>query len=315
MNVLFVIDRLELKYFEFNDLVTNFWIIKGLLERDINVDIATIDNLGIAEGKGYVNARKSFLKNSNIFYAKDFKKQFIENYNLVIFRPDPPVDLDYINATYVFDFVDENKVKIVNSPSAIRNFNEKLHSLRFKEFMSDSIVTNTKSDILEFLDKHHKLVLKPMNSCFGSGVMLLNKGDANTTAIINIMTQNETKKIMVQEYIEGAQNGDMRVLTLGNRVLPQVIRKLPGKDDFKFNEHADKSFVPDKLNDNEILNFTKIAEVLNQEGLSMVGFDIVKGKILEINVTSPCYFIRENNQHFGGNLENAICDYLIKIAK
>lgn len=33
MKVLFVIDRLELKYFEFNDLVTNFWIIKSLLEK------------------------------------------------------------------------------------------------------------------------------------------------------------------------------------------------------------------------------------------------------------------------------------------
>ena len=28
MDILFIVDRVELKYFEFNDLVTNFWMIK-----------------------------------------------------------------------------------------------------------------------------------------------------------------------------------------------------------------------------------------------------------------------------------------------
>ena len=32
MNMLFVIDKIELKYFEFNNLVTNFWIIKEFLK-------------------------------------------------------------------------------------------------------------------------------------------------------------------------------------------------------------------------------------------------------------------------------------------
>ena len=33
MNILFVIDKIELKYFEFNNLVTNFWLIKEFLLR------------------------------------------------------------------------------------------------------------------------------------------------------------------------------------------------------------------------------------------------------------------------------------------
>ena len=38
--ILFIIDDLELKYFEFNDLVTNFWLIKEFLERNYEVFIA-----------------------------------------------------------------------------------------------------------------------------------------------------------------------------------------------------------------------------------------------------------------------------------
>ena len=130
MKVLFIIDRIELKYFESNDLVTNFWFIKGLLEKGAQVDIATIDNLGLRGGIAYSNSRKSYLKDGNIFFVKEFTQKDIESYNLVMFRPDPPVDLDYINATYIFDFVDENKTRVINSPRAIRNFNEKLHTVK-----------------------------------------------------------------------------------------------------------------------------------------------------------------------------------------
>lgn len=312
MRVLFIIDRIELKYFEFNDLVTNFWFIKGLLEKGAEVDIATIDNLGLRDGIAYANARKSYLKDGNIFYEKKFTQKEIEEYNLVMFRPDPPVDLDYINATYIFDFVDESKTRVLNSPKAIRNFNEKLHSVKFKHLMPPNIVTNSKDDILAFLEEHKHLVLKPLNSCFGQGVMLLKDGDPNTTAIINTMTANGTRMIMVQKYIEKATQGDKRVLFLGGKVLDYCVQKLPGVNDFKFNDHCDKNIIRAELSETEKSDFAPVAKELDKIGLSMVGLDVIDGKIIEINVTSPCYFIREINQHFGIHLEETLVDYLIK---
>ena len=311
MNVLFIIDRIELKYFEFNDLVTNFWLIKGLLEKGANVDIATIDNLNLTNGKACVNRRKSFLQNNNIFYEKELSLKEIETYDLVMFRPDPPVDLDYINATYIFDFVDTNKTKIINSPQAIRNFNEKLHAVKFSHLMPENIVTCSKKDIIDFLNKHEHIVLKPLNACFGSGVMLLKKGENNTNVIIDALTQKETKMIMVQKYIEKAKFGDKRVLFLNGKVLDECIQKLPGENDFKFNDHSDKSFIHTTLSKEEKENFTPLAEELNKMGLSMVGLDVIDGKIIEINVTSPCYFIREINQHLNINFEKTLIDYLM----
>ena len=49
--ILFIIDKIELKYFEFNNLVTNFWIIKEFLDRDNEVYITTIPNLSLKEYK------------------------------------------------------------------------------------------------------------------------------------------------------------------------------------------------------------------------------------------------------------------------
>ena len=43
----------------------------------------------------------------------------------------------------------------------------------------------------------------------------------------------------------------------------------------------------------------------------MVGLDVIDGKIIEVNVTSPCYFIREINRNFGVHVENEITDYIL----
>lgn len=312
MRILFIIDRIELNYFEFNELVTNFWLIKTFLKRGYTVDIATVDNLFLKNGTACSHVKKSFLKGENIFYEKNDRAEIIENYDLVMFRPDPPVDLDYINATYIFDFVDENKVRVLNSPKAIRNFNEKLHTVKFKHLMSENIVTSSAQDILDFLSEHKKLVLKPLNACFGSGVMLLNSGDLNTMAIINTMTDGGKRKVMVQKYITGAENGDKRVLFLGEKVLPYCVRKLPGENDFKFNDHCDKNIVKAELTPKEMSNFAQVAKELSGMKLPLVGLDVIEGKIIEINVTSPCYFIREINNCFGVHLENEIADYIEK---
>ena len=307
--ILFIIDKIELKYFEFNNLVTNFWLIKELLERKNEVYITTIPNLSLRGGRAYTNCFESFLSDNNIFY-KDVKiLKEINDFDLVMFRPDPPVDIDYINATYIFDFV--TKPKVVNSPRAIRDFNEKLHSVYFKDLMSDNIVTASLSDIENFLAANKQIVLKPLNRCFGSGVMYLYEGDPNTRTIINTMTNDETTLVMVQQFIPAVKKGDKRVLTLGDKVLKYCVRKLPSNDDFKFNTHNDNYITAAELSEEEFSAFSKVAEKLNSMGIEMAGLDVIDGKIIEVNVTSPCYFIKEINGIYNIELEKQICDFLL----
>lgn len=312
MKVLYVIDRLELKYFEFNDLVTNFWIIKSLLERNHEVYITTIDMLKLKSSIAYTSCYKSFLQNNDIFYDKTKLEEFsIENFQLVMFRPDPPVDLDYINATYIFDFVDRSKTFIMNDTVAIRNFNEKMHAVLFNDLMPANIVTSSKSDIIKFLETNQEIILKPLNQCFGGGVMYLKHKDKNTSVIINSMTNNGKQLIMVQEYIKEAIHGDKRVMILGDKILPYSVKKTPSNDDFKFCEHNDEHVLKAELPSEEIEKFKPVAKKLNSMGIYMAGLDVIDGKIIEVNVTSPCYFIRETNNHFGVNIENDITDFII----
>ena len=316
MKILYVIDRIELKYFEFNDLVTNFWLIKSFLERNQEVYITTIDMLKLKSSIAYVSCYRSYIKDEDIFYEKENPQNFkIEDFQLVMFRPDPPVDLDYISATYIFDFVDREKTFILNDTSSIRNFNEKMHAVLFNDLMPENIVTSSKADIIEFLNEHEEIILKPLNQCFGSGVMYLKRGDKNTAVIINSMTKNGTQLIMVQKYLKSAVNGDKRVLILGENILPYSVRKLPSNDDFKFCEHNDSHVIRGVLTEEEMEIYKPVAQKLRSMGIYTAGFDVIEGKIIEVNVTSPCYFIREINRNFGVNIENDIADYILTLAE
>ena len=304
--ILFIIDDIELKYFEFNDLVTNFWFIKEFLKRDYKVSIALKKDLFVESAKACVMARLSYLKDEDIFYEKEQNKTLVNDFDVVFFRPDPPVDIDYINACYVFDFVDREKTLLINDPSEVKNFNEKFHINYFPEFVPKNMVSANAELLMNFIEQEKEAILKPLNRCFGSGVYYMNKDDKNLLTIINSMTENGKTPVMVQEYLPEAKNGDKRVLLIGETVLEECIQKLPGDNNFKFSEHKDKFFRPTKLTENEKIMAQAIASKLSKKGIYLVGLDVIEEKAIEINVTSPCYFIREINQNYGIHFEDKI---------
>ena len=65
----------------------------------------------------------------------------------------------------------------------------------------------------------------------------------------------------------------------------------------------------------EVQKFKVVAKKLNEMGIFMAGLDVIDGQIIEVNVTSPCYFIREINNHFGCHIEDTITDFIINKVK
>ena len=312
--LLFIVDELEFKWFEFNKLVTNFWFIKEFLKRNFEVWVTTKSRLYVQNAKGCTLAHFANLEtDGEITYSKEEKSFQIEDFDFAFFRPDPPMDVDYINACSVFEFVDMSKVKVVNNPLAIRAFNEKMHVNLFPQFVPENIVTNNKNLILDFVDKNEKAVIKPLNRCFGSGVFVLKKGEENLSSIISAVTENGKTIVMVQKYLEGAKHGDKRVLLINGKVMKECVRKLPAENDFKFAEHSDKYFAKAELNENEKFVAGVIAKKLNEMGLYLVGLDMIDEKVIEINVTSPCYFIKEINSLYSINFEDKIMSELLEL--
>ena len=84
--ILFIIDKIELKYFEFNNLVTNFWMIKEFLERGNEVFITTIPNLSLKQDKAFTKCFETFESENNIFYKDVKQEKEIDEFDLVMFR-------------------------------------------------------------------------------------------------------------------------------------------------------------------------------------------------------------------------------------
>jgi len=140
--------------------------------------------------------------------------------------------------------------------------------------------------------------------------MYLKKGDFNTRSIINMVTNEENTLIMAQKYIPQAAYGDKRILMINGKVLPYGARKTATKDDFKFNTHDDNFVKGETLSKEEIELFMPVARKLKSMGLYLAGLDVIDNKIIEVNITSPCYFIKEINKAFNINFEKTVVDEL-----
>lgn len=318
MRIVFVIDKVEFKYFELNELVTSFLLINECLRRDFEVFITTTEKLFLDGNKPYAYLHKTSLINQNekldIIYDKKAFSECLNNFNLVLFRPDPPVNIEYIFATYILDFIDESKTRVLNSPKGIRTANEKLYINNFYEFTPKSITTCNINLIKDFVTEHNEAVIKPLNKCFGKGVYFLKKGDKNLNTILDSATNSGKLTVIVQEYLKNAQNQDKRIILIGGEVYEECITKLSGNEDFKFNSHKDEYFKKDSLTDKERDICKSISSRLLEDGLHLVGLDVMDNKLIEINVTSPCFFIKEMNSMFNTKLEKRIVDYFKNLA-
>ena len=303
--VLFIIDEIEYKYFEFNVLVTDFWMIKTFIEEGYDVDITTKHELFLEGNIPYALIYNVEVKNNNIFKNEYYKKTCLNNYNVIFTRPDPPVDIDFINATYVLDYVDE-KVFCINSPSALRNINEKLYVNKFPSLAPKNIVTSDATLIKEFLFENNEIIIKPLNKCFSSGVFYLNKQDKNINAIISSATDNGKTKVMVQEFLPDISKGDKRLIFIAGEIFDYAVTKVATNNDFKFNEHKKENLILGNLTPIQKEMEKVISKTMLEDGVYMAGLDVIEDKIIEINITSPCFFINEINSLYKINFEKII---------
>ncbi len=314
MKAVFVIDKIEFKYFEFNELITSFWLIKECLARNFEVYITTMDKLYLEGSSPCALLYRALFTDSstkhNFYCDKKYISSCLNDFDLILFRADPPVTMEYIFATYILDFVEKSSTTVVNNPEGIRKANEKLYINNFSEFVPENITTSSASLIKNFVNEYGEAVLKPLNKCFGKGVYYLKKGDKNINTIIDSATNSGEVPVMVQDYIKNAMNQDKRILMVGGEAYEECITKLSGNEDFKFNSQSDEFFKKASLSDKERELCGRISSKLQEDGLYFVGLDVMDEKLIEINVTSPSFFIKEINSMFNTQIEKKIINYL-----
>lgn len=313
--VLIVIDDIEFKYFELNKLVTNFWLVFEYLRRNDNVFITLKSKLFQVQNVPYGLCYKTFILNDDIKKEDNHSKICLNDFDLIFFRPDPPVDIDYINASYILSYVDSSKTIVMNSPKAIREKNEKLYINEFQGLIPENIVCADEKVIKEFLFENKEIIIKPTNLCFGSGVYYLNDKDKNINTILKTATNNFKTQVMVQKFLPAVEKGDKRLIYVCGKIFDYCVKKVATNNDFKFNEHNSSTIQFAQLNEEERKIETQVKDKFEKDGIYFAGLDVIDGKIIEINITSPCFFIHEINNIFGIKFEQIIVDRIEEYIK
>lgn len=212
--------------------------------------------------------------------------RLLEDLDAVFMRTDPPVDTAYLYATYILDHIDPVKTRVLNSPSGIRSANEKMYALQFTEAIPETIVSQDKQVIRQFLEKKGAAILKPLGGKAGEGILFLEPGDRNFNSLVEISTLQGKLPVMVQTYLPEAKEGDKRIILLNGSPIGAVNR-IPTGTDFRGNMAVGGRVASVDITEREHQICAQLAPTLQRDGLVFVGIDVIGGYLTEVNVTSP----------------------------
>src|SRR5690554_4328653 len=154
------------------------------------------------------------------------KRRLLSDFDALFIRKDPPFNEDYLWMSLLLSGIPEGERPfVINRPMGLRNANEKLYATHFPEVTPRTLVTGRKDEILRFLEAEGgAAVIKPIDGHGGEGVFKLASDDPNKNAIIEALTRNERRQVMVQEFLPEVKEGDKRILLIGDETLGAILR-------------------------------------------------------------------------------------------
>ena len=212
------------------------------------------------------------------------KKKFnLSSSKVILIRQDPPFNIDYINSTLLLDSIN-NRTKIINNPESVRNISEKLFSIKFMQLMPPTIFTKNLNEIINFYQKHKKIVLKPVNGYAGKNIYFINR-NLNLGALRKYL--RKTGFVMVQKFLPLVKYGDKRVFIINGKVVG-AIKRVPSKNSILSNISQGGKAFKTNLNKFEKKVSNHVAKILKKNNIYFAGIDLISGKLIgDINVTSP----------------------------
>lgn len=222
----------------------------------------------------------------------------LTEFDVVLMRKDPPVDMAYIAATWLLDQVRAAGVCVLNAPETLRNMNEKLSIVQFADLAPPLLVSARRDDLERFLAEYNEIVIKPLDRMGGALVYRLRRDDADLASIIESVTHRGTVPVMAQRFLPEVMDGDRRLLLIDGELIPEVAVRIPKAGEFRANLAQGGTLRVEPANDRDREIADRLGAPLRDAGVCFAGADVVGGWLTEINITSPTC-IREVEAHAG----------------
>ncbi|MES1201833.1 MAG: glutathione synthase, partial [Pseudomonadota bacterium] len=208
----------------------------------------------------------------------------VDEFDVVLVRQDPPFDMAYVGNTYLLELT---KALVINPPRGIRNISEKTAILQFPDIIPNTWVGRDVDALEAFARRYEQVVLKILFMMGGEGVIKLSPSDPDFRAKVQtFMDAAQREPILVQEFLPAVSGGDKRVFVLNGEPFA-ALRRLPKAGDFRANLAVGGKAAAGELDDADRAITAAVAPLLKREGIVFAGLDVIDGKLIEINVTSP----------------------------
>lgn len=240
----------------------------------------------------------------------------LDEQDLCVVRTNPARDdshrTAHVAALRLLVGLEERGVRVINDPRGLTRALTKLSLLEIPAaFRPRTLVTRDAAAIERFLEQESaRIVIKPLEGTRGRDVFMLepSRSQSNTRQIIDVVLRQGYA--MVQEFVPGAEHGDVRVVVVDGEILAlgdreAAVARVPSTNDFRSNLHAGgvaEAAEVTALMRNAVAH---IAPYLDREGLVHVGVDFVGGRILELNVFSPGG-LRPSETLYGQDFSDAV---------
>lgn len=182
---------------------------------------------------------------------------------------------------------------VVNDPGNLANALNKTYFQHFPEQVRPkTCISRDPEEIKEFIaSQGGRAVIKPLQGSGGSSVFLVRKADApNLNQMIEAVIRDGY--CIAQEYLPAAKEGDIRLFVMNGRPLEHqgkyaAFRRVNKTGDMRSNMHSGGESEAVEIDEDALRLVEMVGPKLVADGMFLVGLDIVKDKLMEINVFTP----------------------------
>ncbi len=302
MKIAFVINDIKTEKANF----TTIYLALTAHKRGHKVFLFGVGDLGYSSDGHMVAQAKSvgeqsFKTNETFFKALE-KSEAVKissnDLDVLYLRNDPSEDINdrnwAQNAPYIFGQIAmRDGVIVLNHPTSLSDAINKMYFQHFPEILRPkTIITREPKEIQDFFESQkQRIILKPLQGSGGKNVFIVDKNSkGNLNQIIEAISTDGF--IIAQEYLPKAKDGDTRFFLMNGLPLEvngkfAAMKRVNKAGDIRSNIHAGGTGVKAEV-DQEMLDLVQILKPkLVQDGMFLVGVDIVGDKLMEINVFSP----------------------------
>lgn len=232
--------------------------------------------------------------------------------DVILMRKDPPVDSEFIYATYILEAAERRGVLVVNRAASLRDCNEKIFATEFPQCCPPVLVSRDLARLRAFHREHQDVIYKPLDGMGGTGIFHCGPEGTNLGAIIETLSDNGQRSIMAQRYIPEIKQGDKRILVIDGEAVPYSLARVPAAGETRGNIAAGGMGRPQPLSERDRWIVSQVAPKLREKGLIFVGLDVIGDFLTEVNVTSPTC-AREIDAAYDTQIGSRLMDAIARI--